>query len=336
MKKEKKMNFKVSQVEWLEFDEGSHTYYYKIDNKSETRKRIPLSVTGIVNAVYPFEGDAIAGKIATDYLVSGEQPKDKILCKTFTSTVFSMATSIHDKIAILTKTVKDHWGKSSVFGTAVHSYLEDYVASGGTKMPPEDVDLKTKISFDAMLKYFAEEKKFGYEPIPMTELKICMPYARTKFHTKTHNHGKRECEQECCGIAGSVDLILINKDTGKCKICDYKTVKEKHGNFFENTKKKWQLQLGLYHRMIKYSQPLLKMYDPVSFVIFQIHPDCQAKHVFGVSECEIVVNEALQDNVFWVDGWSKLSTATGLFIDEHAECNPREEPECDILVKNNP
>lgn len=313
------MNFKVPQVEQLEFDAASHKYWFKVSNDEHCKKHMPFSVTEICKSAFPFDADAKANDIATKYMINEEPPNDNELRKLFEEATFPPLATIEEKVKHLHNITKAHWQTKTDFGSAVHEMLEEYVASEGTKLPPEGTDPKKRISFDAMLAFLAEEKKNGFEPVAMKELKLCMPFAKTKYHTVAHDESKSTHLQKCCGIAGSIDLILYNKETKKCKICDYKT-----GAL---DREKWRLQLGLYHLMLHYATKHLLTYDPVSMVVFQINPSHTEKHVFGVTECEISVNVALDDNAFWINGWSDISKITGKFSSDHYLCNVSHDEE---------
>lgn len=50
------------------------------------------------------------------------------------------------------------------------------------------------------------------------------------------------------GIAGSIDLLLYNKNTGEFEVWDFKT---KRGQITEKDKKKWSLQISVYKKMLE-------------------------------------------------------------------------------------
>jgi len=313
------MNFKVQEIDLLEFADGVHEYKYKVMGRVDMQKRMPLSVTAIVKAVYPFDKDTRADEIVNAYLLHETLPYDKDLATIFSNTKFEFDTPTDVKQRVLKEKVITKWSSAADYGTSVHAYLETYIAKG---IIPEKGVLseKEQKSFDAGMRFLDEERKDGFEPLANgVEIKICAPFAKTKYHTQSHDKRKPIHLQECCGIAGGIDLILYNKKTKKCKICDWKTTKRSFGEYLEKHKCEWRLQMGLYHYML--SQALTESsYDLESLAIFQIHPDHSEKHVFGVKECEMEVNTALGDTVFWVRGVSTKEKVTRSFSMMHTEC----------------
>ncbi len=300
------MNFDVPEVKNLEFVEDGHLYLYNVGGKETTKKRIPLSVTGIVRECFPYNKEANALRIVDDFLVMDKMPYDKEVRRAFEQFVFPPKTSTEARRDALKKKVLAIWGSSADFGTDVHSHLEKYIRDG-TKPTLEKCSGRERTAFDAGVKFLDEEKLAGFEPIK-TELKICAPFLRTRFHKIDHDSTTEVHEQKCCGLAGGIDLILYNKETKKCKVCDWKTCKKSTGIYIEKHREEWKLQLGCYHMMLTQSILPVGSYDAVSFEIFQIHPDYSEKHVFGVTETEIAVNKAFHDNVFWPRDLEKKDT----------------------------
>jgi hypothetical protein len=308
---------------------GSHGYDYKILGRDDMTKRMPLSVTGIVNCVFPFDFGAKALEIVNGYLVRDKPPFDMKLREIFDSTRFAPGTSYEKKRDVLQKRTTDFWNLSATYGTRVHSLLENYIRKN-VRPGKGELDPREQKSFDFGVAYLENEAKCGFMPLHV-ELNLAAPSARTRFH-KPHDPSKPLHLQECCGFAGCVDLILYNAKTKKYKICDWKTSKRSTGDFLADTRQKWMLQLGLYHYLIGQALPAKYPYNVDTMVVFQINPDYSERHVFSVRDCEIAVNVALWDNVFLVPGWSKLETWTGRFTANHkCEDDFREEPNFETI-----
>lgn len=247
---EKRMKLEVEKIDFSPFDKikfYENEHYYE----DPTGRRMPLSATKIPELQKPFPRNMVLNNIARNLLAGKE-------CGGILPS--ELANNATQDEAI--KYIDSVWKARAQMGTDAHKIAEDYINSGCLV---EYTDEKFQKEFEYIKKFLSDQKALGFMPIK-TELRVCDPEMCTIFHDENEP-----------GVAGSVDLILYNEKTGECKVCDWKRTNPKYDSV-----QKWQMQLGIYHIILK---KYIKGYNPIACIIMRIYPDNYKLFEFSPEEC---------------------------------------------------
>lgn len=151
------------------------------------------------------------------------------------------------------KKILQQWNKQTKHGTHIHNLIEQHLTK-------QNLTSKQKEEIKQAIQFFKENKQ--YEIITV----------ETRIFSKKHK------------LAGTVDLILKNKENQKLYLADWKTSKKpiqknkaykkakKPFNYLPNNKfHKFSMQLSLYQVMLKH-QYNIQIYDTILLHIPQTQP----------------------------------------------------------------
>jgi hypothetical protein len=162
-------------------------------------------------------------------------------------------------------------------GTLFHSIMEKYCVYN--KIPETKEELVFLNEFESAKDFLSDQENIGFFP------------SRSEWVLGDINFVSSKHELGQIGLSGTLDLLLFNPTTKKCKIVDFKH--KPPSTFFQlkdnKERDEYRIQLGMYCYLIqKTFGSKFQLDDKEPFIILKVHEDFENyidKIVLSKKEC---------------------------------------------------